>query len=49
MVDYSMRFRIPESATPEPNCFFWVRDTARDSFVATLLPSHEALVRDSAA
>lgn len=38
-----MRFRIPESATPEPNCFFWVRDTVRDSFVATLLPSHEAL------
>lgn len=45
MVDYSMRFQIPASfaADVARSRFFWVRDSTRDSFVATLLPRHEAL------
>jgi hypothetical protein len=45
MVDYSMRFQIPESLSPAlaRSRFFWVRDSTRDSFVSTLLPRHEAL------
>jgi 7-cyano-7-deazaguanine synthase in queuosine biosynthesis len=45
MADYSMRFQIPESlaAGLAQSRFFWVRDSSRDSFVATLLPRHEAL------
>ena len=45
MVDYSMRFQIPEAVSPAVarSSFFWVRDSTRDSFVSTLLPQHEAL------
>ncbi len=45
MVHYSMRFQIPESMPPKlaRTRFFWARDSARDSFVSTLLPRHQAL------
>jgi Queuosine biosynthesis protein QueC len=45
MADYSMRFQIPESLAVglAQSRFFWVRDSTRDSFVATLLPRHKAL------
>ena len=45
MADFSMRFQIPESISPAlaRSCFFWVRDSTRDSFVSTLLPQRKAL------
>ena len=45
MAHYSMRFQIPGSPAVglAQSRFFWVRDSTRDSFVATLLPRHEAL------
>lgn len=47
MADYSMRFRVPQEsplpATLARSRFFWVSDSTRDSFVATLLPKREAL------
>ncbi len=46
MADYEMRFQLPASlasAAVAQQRFFWVRDSSRDSFVATLLPRREAL------
>jgi 7-cyano-7-deazaguanine synthase in queuosine biosynthesis len=45
MAEYSMRFQIPESISSAvaKYRFFWVRDSTRDSYVATLLPRREAL------
>lgn len=45
MTGYSMRLQVPEKLTADAaqSQFFWVPDSTRDSFVATLLPQHEAL------
>lgn len=45
MTSYSMRLQVPEDLTADAaqSQFFWVPDSTRDSFVATLLPRHEAL------
>ncbi|MFE5565090.1 hypothetical protein ACFQ68_08865 [Amycolatopsis japonica] len=46
MVDYSMSFQLPtERISPDDarRHFFWVPDSATDSFVSTLLPRYEAL------